>query len=185
MRLILLRHGQTEANERRLYCGSSDPELSPAGREALLRLRAERPIDTTGLVRITSGMRRTDETMRILFDCAPDCTDFSLKEIDFGAFEGMDYERLKSVPEYQRWIADASGDLAPPGGESARAFRARVIAATERLTEDSLIVTHGGVIAALMAHWFPEEARNRWDWQPDFGHGYEVSLGVKRTYREL
>ena len=186
MKLVLLRHGRTEANERRLYCGSSDPSLSDGGRAALSRLRAERPIDTAGLTRISSGMRRTDETLRLLFDAEPDRIERGLSEIDFGAFEMLDYEQLKAVEAYQSWIGDDTGELAPPGGEAANAFRARVIAAAERLTGDSLIVTHGGVIAALLEHWFPKEGKNRWDWQPDFGCGYEVILEEsRRTYRPI
>ena len=185
MRLILLRHGRTEANERHLYCGSSDPSLSDAGRAELKKLRTERELDISGLMRITSGMRRTDETLQILFNCAQDRADFGLREIDFGEFELLDYERLRSVSDYRAWIADETGDLAPPGGESANAFRERVIAAVSRLTKDALIVTHGGVIAALMAYWFPNEEKNRWDWQPDFGHGYEVFLGSERKYRRI
>lgn len=186
MRLLLLRHGRTEANERRLYCGSSDPRLSDAGRAELLALRAERTIHADGLVRITSGMRRTAETLRLLFDGEPDRIEPDLREIDFGAFEMLSYEQLKSNQAYQSWITDETGELAPPGGESANAFRGRVIAAANRLTEDALIVTHGGVIAALMEYWFPEEEKNRWDWQPGFGRGYEVLLGESdRSYRPI
>ena len=186
MRLILLRHGKTEANERRLYCGSSDLPLCDAGRAELRGFCAERRIDAAGLVRITSGMRRTDETLRLLFDAAPDRIETGFREIDFGAFEMLDYNQLKSDAVYQNWIADETGEIAPPGGESANAFRARVIAAAERLTEDSLIVTHGGVIAALMEYWFPEEGKNRWDWQPDCGCGYEVRLsGADRSYKPI
>ena len=186
MRLVLLRHGRTEANERHLYCGRSDPSLSAMGRVALMALRMKRSIDVAGLVRITSGMRRTDETLKILFDCAPDRVEPGLREIDFGEFEMLDYERLKDVQAYREVINDKTGELSAPGGESANAFQARVIAAAERLTEDSLIVTHGGVIAALMEHWFPEEGKNRWDWQPDFGRGYEVRLqGSDRQYRPI
>ena len=186
MRLILLRHGRTEANERRLYCGRSDPPLSAMGRVALMALRLERKIDAEGLARITSGMRRTDETLQILFACAPDRVETDLREIDFGEFEMLDYERLKDIQAYRDWISDETGEISVPGGESANAFRARVIAAAERLTEDSLIVTHGGVIAALMGHWFPEEGKNRWDWQPDFGRGYEVHIqGSDRKYRSI
>ena len=185
MKLVLLRHGLTEANEKRLYCGSSDLPLSASGRTALEELRKARKIDTSGLKMITSGMRRTNETLKVLFDCTADYIDLGLCEIDFGEFECLDYERLKSVQAYREWIADESGDLAPPGGESANAFRDRVLDAASRLDADSLIVTHGGVIAALMANWFPEEGKNRWDWQPDFGRGYVVFLEEQRSYRGI
>ena len=186
MRIILLRHGRTEANELRLYCGSSDPPLSAGGREALMRIRARRGMDAAGLMRITSGMRRTDETMRLLFDAAPDRIEPDLREIDFGEFEMLDYDRLKTAAAYREWIADDTGELSPPGGESANAFRHRVVAAADRLAEDALIVTHGGVIAALMEYWFPGEGKNRWDWQPDFGCGYAVCLdGSNRSYEAI
>ena len=34
MRILLLRHGITEANEKHLYCGSTDLPLSPAAGNA-------------------------------------------------------------------------------------------------------------------------------------------------------
>ena len=44
MRLLLIRHGRTEANEKHLYCGSTDLELSDAGRDELESLGAARHI---------------------------------------------------------------------------------------------------------------------------------------------
>ena len=41
MKILLLRHGITEANEKHLYCGSTDLPLSPAGRAALRRREME------------------------------------------------------------------------------------------------------------------------------------------------
>ena len=41
----------------------------------------------------------------------------SLAELDFGSFEGKNYEQLKEDPAYRRWI-DSAGMTAPPGGES-------------------------------------------------------------------
>ena len=39
MRLVLLRHGRTAANDARLYCGATDVALSEAGRSQLLQRR--------------------------------------------------------------------------------------------------------------------------------------------------
>ena len=56
MRLLLIRHGMTEANERRLYCGATDLPLTAAGREALLRQKARGVYpDISGMRRISSG----------------------------------------------------------------------------------------------------------------------------------
>ena len=65
----------------------------------------------------------------------------------------------------------------PPGGESAAEFRARVLSAFRSLVEDerdSLVVCHGGVIAAIMDACFPDAGKNRYDWQPAGGEGYEI-----------
>lgn len=177
MKLVLLRHGMTPANEARLYCGSTDVALSDKGR-AQLRARRTRvrypAID--GLERITSGMRRTDETLQILFGVEPDRREPALREMDFGRFEMHSYAQLKEDADYQRWIADETGAVPTPGGESTAAFRRRVAAAFDALHRDALVVCHGGVIAARMGQLFPEEGRNLYQWQPDFGLGYALVL---------
>ena len=182
MIIYLIRHGRTEANERRLYCGRTDLPLSAGGRDALRALRARIAYpNIENIDAMVSGMRRTLETFQILYGNAPVriCAEF--REIDFGAFEMHSYDQLKAKSEYQAWIGDSTGNAAPPGGESAAHFQSRVIAAADALRRDSLIVCHGGVIAALMAHWFPAENRHMYAWQPDFGCGYRVEIldGVK------
>ena len=172
-----MRHGMTMANERRLYCGSSDLPLSEVGRAELVRLRkmVNYP-NLQGLERLTSGMLRSDETLQLLFDARPDRRIPGFREIDFGLFELKSYEELKNDARYQAWICDTEGTTAPPGGESAQNFRRRVYDAVDAQTKDALIVCHGGVIAALMARWFPREERHLFQWQPEFGLGYEVEL---------
>ena len=63
MRIYLIRHGKTEANERRLYCGSTDLPLSRQGAAELAQLH----YDIQNVRFLTSGMKRTNETLRILF----------------------------------------------------------------------------------------------------------------------
>ena len=67
-RVLLLRHGRTRANEEWLYCGSTDLPLSEKGREELAAAAREgRWPELTGFRVYTSGMRRTEETLEILF----------------------------------------------------------------------------------------------------------------------
>ena len=173
MRLVLLRHGRTAANEARLYCGATDVALSEAGRaQLLLRRERVRYPEIDGLLRVTSGMLRADETLRILFDAEPELRLPGLREMNFGRFEMHSYEQLKDDDDYQRWIMDTTGELSTPGGESASAFHRRVNAAFDELHRDALVVCHGGVIAARMEKLFPQENRNLYQWQPDSGLGY-------------
>ena len=100
MTVFLIRHGRTLANEQHLYCGSTDLPLSRAGREALAN---RPPIDVGTAHFITSGMRRCNETLAILFGDVPYEVVRDFREIDFGAFEMKSYEMLKDEPAYQAW----------------------------------------------------------------------------------
>lgn len=170
MTIYLIRHGKTEANEKHLYCGSTDLPLSCAGRSELRDLR----YDVKNVRFITSGMKRTDETLRMLFGDVPYESDPRFRESDFGVFEMHSYGELKETPEYQAWITGDNEANVPPEGESGRQMRQRVLAAFSEIKEDTCIITHGGVIAAIMEHLFPGEHKNRYQWQPKNGCGYRV-----------
>lgn len=175
MELCLLRHGRTEPNEKRLYCGAIDPHLSESGRADLLALAEARPLPLFDLV-VDTGMHRTIETADILCRGKKRVTWPSLREMDFGSFEAKDYETLRHDPAYIEWITDKTGDRLCPGGESRNGFYTRVqegfrelLAATD--AEHVCIVCHGGTINALMSG-FSREVRKFYEWQPDNGHGW-------------
>ena len=171
MTIYLIRHGKTEANERRLYCGSTDLPLSQAGRAELQKLH----YDIKNVRLLTSGMKRTNETMELLFPELPYEADPRFREMDFGAFEMHSYEELKDDPAYQVWITGDNESNVPPQGESGVQMKARVLSAFSEICEDTCLVTHGGVIAAIMAYLVPEEGKHRYQWQPPNGHGYCIT----------
>ena len=176
--LCLLRHSLTEANEKRLYSGATDLPLSERGRE-IARNAALGLNLPAGAVTLSSGMRRADETLALITGRAADKTLPDLREMDFGAFELKGYETLKHDPAYSRWIEDATETVRCPGGESTSEFRARAIRGGEallKLDQDAIVVCHGGVIVALMQHWFPEAGRAYYDWQPGPCGGWRVTL---------
>ena len=178
MKIYLIRHGKTEANEKHLYCGSTDLPLSEIGREALSGLHYE-----VGDVRfLTSGMKRADETLALLFGEVPFERDPRFREVDFGIFEMGSYEQLKDTPEYWLWLTGDNEANVPPGGESGLQMKERVVRAFRELREDTVLVSHGGVIAAIMAELFPEENKNRYEWQPQNGRGYLIT---GKTYQKI
>ncbi len=178
-KILLLRHSLTEANEKRLYCGSTDLSLSPAGviraREAA-KAQDYRAEDFTAY--FTSGMRRTDETLRLLFGTVSFTPLPALRELDFGDFEMLSYEALRDRPDYQAWIKGDNDKNRCPHGESAEDMEARCLPAFAALLEmeSAAVVTHGGVIAAIMAHYFPQEGKNRYAWQPEPAGGYLLTI---------
>ena len=175
MKLILIRHGLTEGNLKKLYYGSTDLPLSPAGRAALRRQEMPAP----GTRFITSGMRRCNETLEALFGTVPYEIEPDFREIDFGDFEMKSYEMLKDDPAYQAWLTGDNEKNVPPNGESGEHMTRRALAAFARVQKAgraAVIVTHGGVIAAIMAYLFPE-GKNRYEWQSPNGGGYVIEDG--------
>ena len=168
MTIYLIRHGRTEANEKHLYCGSTDLPLSNAGRTELQTLR----YDIKNVRFLTSGMKRTNETLQVLFGDVPFEMEPRFREVDFGIFEMRSYEELKDTPEYQTWLTGDNEANITPDGESGIQMKKRVLEAFSEILEDSCIIAHGGVIAAIMEHLFPEEGKNRYQWQPKPGRGW-------------
>lgn len=177
MTIYLIRHGMTDANERHLYCGSTDLGLSSAGIKALRQLH----YDIKNANYITSGMKRTEQTLEVLFGAVPHIRDPRFREVDFGIFEMRSYEELKDTDAYQAWIQGDNEANTPPKGESGQQMRQRALEAFRGIETDTVVITHGGVIAAIMAERFPEANKNRYAWQPRPGHGYAITGNVYRS----
>ena len=180
MTIYLIRHGKTAANEKHLYCGSTDLPLSDAGRRELQNTH----YDIKNVRFLTSGMKRTDETLQILFGNVPYEIDPRFREVDFGIFEMHSYDELKEIPEYRTWLTGDNEANVPPQGESGAQMKARVLEAFSEIKEDTCVITHGGVIAAIMAHLFPNEGKNRYQWQPNNGCGYLVHGNGYTVFRQ-
>ena len=178
MTIYLIRHGRTEANEQWLYCGSTDLPLCEAGREELRGIHYDIP----GSRFLTSGMKRANESLRILFGDVPYEVDSRFREVDFGIFEMQSYHAIKDTPEFQTWVTGDNEANVPPKGESGLQMKQRVLAAFSEIKEDTVLVCHGGVIAAIMEHLYPDEGKSRYDWQPKNGRGYCLKNG---TYSAL
>lgn len=177
--LYLIRHGKTQANLEHRYCGSTDLPLSDFGIEELRKLHYAVPAARF----LTSGMRRTEQTLSILFGPVPHTQASAFREVNFGVFEMHTYEELKDRPDYQAWVTGDNMANIPPEGESGNQMTRRVLdALPELLTEDTVLIAHGGVIAAIMEHLFPEEHKNRYQWQPAPGRGYAVT---GKNYRSI
>lgn len=153
--LFLIRHGATEGNAGRRYIGRTDEPLSEAGRDDLREKKRAGwypPAD----VAAASPMLRCRETAELLYGRAPSVLVEEWKEIDFGRFEGKNYEDLKGDADYQAWI-DSNGTLPFPEGEGREAFQNRCVSGFQRFcgtlpggTSAALIV-HGGMIMAVLA----------------------------------
>ena len=188
MNLYLIRHGKTRGTELHLYCGSTDLPLSENGVEELHKKRAKlkesiQSIDQNkGMRYISSGMRRCNETLQLLFGKREFEVILGFREIDFGIFEMHSYEELKERKDYQQWLDEDPEKTAPPQGESGEEMRSRVMRTFLEIVnqgKDAVIVSHGGVIATIMADLFASEQKDRYQWQPSPGGGYLLEIQEK------
>ena len=174
MTIYLIRHGRTEANEKWLYCGSTDLPLCEAGREELREIHYDIPKTRF----LTSGMKRANESLQLLFGDVPYEIDSRFREVDFGIFEMRSYYDIQDTPEFKIWVTGDNEANIPPEGESGLQMKQRVLEAFLEIQEDTVLICHGGVIAAIMEHLFPDEGKSRYEWQPKNGRGYCLKDGA-------
>jgi alpha-ribazole phosphatase len=129
-------------------------------------------------------MKRTNETLRILFGNVPYEEDSRFREVDFGIFEMHSYTELKDSPDFCAWCSGNNESNIPPDGESGMQMKQRVLTAFSEICEDTVLICHGGVIAAIMEHLFPEENKSRYAWQPRNGCGYRITGNQYRSIPE-
>jgi alpha-ribazole phosphatase len=150
-RLLLIRHAQPEEDVRGRCYGTLDVGLSPAGEEAAERLARDLP---SALDAVYSSPRR--RALQTATRMGEPRVDGRLSEIDFGELEGRTYEEIeREQPElFHRWM-ESPTQMRFPGGESWADLRARSRAAVADILEaggDAVaIVTHGGVVRAILA----------------------------------
>lgn len=184
MKLVLIRHGKTEANEKHAYLGSTDQPVTAASFEEISEKRKQGIYpDPEGYHVYTSGMRRTEDTLTAVYGNLAHDVLTEFREIDFGEFECRTYEELKDLPSYQAWLSDFE-NMPCTGGESYAAMKERVFAGLKKLlsrNEDAILFTHGGPCAAIMAELFPEEGKNFYEWNPRHGEGYFITFSEGKS----
>lgn len=149
--ILLLRHGRTEANARRLLVGRADPPLDPEGRRQA-ELAAKEIVATSPDVTqvVCSPLRRCRETAEVVGSASgvDVVVDERWIELDYGELDGTP---MTSVPQetWTRWQADIT--WAPPGGESLAELGERVRAACGDLHPSAVVVSHVSPIKAAVA----------------------------------
>ena len=121
---LFIRHGETASNKEHRYLGRTDEPLSMEGREKLSGQKEHFPQRMDYL--FISPMMRCRESAEILYPDKSYVVVPEWIEMDFGEFEGKNYEELSGDFWYQQWI-DSSGTLPFPKGESRETFIKRVM----------------------------------------------------------
>lgn len=124
--VYLIRHGATNANREHRYLGRTEEPLSEEGREELKAFQRQGiyPDPASLQALFVSPMERCRETAELLFGDYEQHIIPDFREMDFGLFEGKNYQDLQGDTRYQAWI-DSNGTLPFPEGESREGFIAR------------------------------------------------------------
>ncbi|MEX2209032.1 MAG: histidine phosphatase family protein [Myxococcota bacterium] len=155
--LLLVRHGQIEANTARVWHGSTDSPLTDHGHhearrtaEFLSRTRPRaRALYTSPLLRTRQTAAEIAESLGL-----EPIVEASLAEYGIGELEGVSYQALLEEHRFFTRIAE-NRDYAPPGGESPNAVMARVTAALGRIArahrgDEVVVVSHGAALGLAL-----------------------------------
>lgn len=166
--LLLIRHAQSTWNATGRWQGQADPPLSGAGEELAARAAARLGRDTRFELVVTSDLERARRTGEILATgngSGPSdgqqptvVVEPGLREFDVGQWSGLTRSEIEKRWPSQLALFDAGRLPGAPGGETRSDFDARVRRAAERVARlidrhrstCTLVVTHGGVIRALL-----------------------------------
>ena len=148
MRIVLIRHGETEWSASGKHTSVTDIPLTQRGREKAVTLKNRLAGHQFALV-LSSPRQRALETAQ-LAGFEPEVDD-DLVEVDYGDYEGLTTPEIRETrPGWTLW-ADGS-----PGGESlehAGERVDRVIARAVAADGDVAVFAHGHFLRTLGARW--------------------------------
>jgi 2,3-bisphosphoglycerate-dependent phosphoglycerate mutase len=187
--LVLVRHGQSEWNEKNLFTGWRDVGLTDLGVEEAKA--AGRRLKARGLtfdLAYTSALKRAQDTLTIMLEELGQAGletrfDQALNERDYGDLVGLNKDDAR-----KRWGEDQvhqwrrSYDTAPPGGESLKDTLARALPYyVHHILPDVLagkrvlVSAHGNSLRALIMAIEGQK--------PDEIVRLEIATGVPMVYR--
>jgi phosphoserine phosphatase len=161
IRILLIRHGETEFNKIHRFQGRVNVPLNQEGIDQARALG--RALKNERLAAIySSPLTRAVETARLV-KCFHPSTPFfeepGLIEMDLGEFDGMEGQRwAECYPDFRsRWL-EAPATLRMPGGESLQDVLNRVVETLDRITlnyspkSTLLISSHNFVNRVILCH---------------------------------
>ena len=161
--LVLIRHGQSEWNEKNLFTGWKDPDLTDKGeKEALIAGRALKAAGYKFDIMFTSVLLRAKRTGSIILKQMAQedikiVENEALNERNYGDLTGLNkQETAEKFGKEQVHIWRRSYDVNPPGGESLKNVVERVkpyFESTMKMDlkdeKNVLLSAHGNSLRAL------------------------------------
>jgi broad specificity phosphatase PhoE len=186
IRLVLIRHGETDRDRQVRWQGQSDVPLNPTGRaqaRALARSMSGQDLDAV----YSSDLLRAAQTAEAVAEAtgARLILDLRLREIDLGEWQGMlsDEIRSRDGAQVDLFFRDPQ---APAGlsGESVAEVLQRVSSAVDEIlsrhrTGRVAIASHGLALAALKTRFLGLPLEAAWQQEPANSAAEEYELEAK------
>jgi probable phosphoglycerate mutase len=167
LRVLLIRHGQSEWNAVGRWQGQADPPLTDLGRHQAAH--AAQHVGAVDAV-VASDLERSRLTAEIIAELVgvgPVLVDAGLRERDAGEWQGLTKAEIA-----EQWPGYLDDHRRPPAFEPDDAFQDRIFGALDRIRADVpdgdvLAVAHAGVVyqveAVLGADFVPlPNVAGRW-----------------------
>ena len=159
-KFIIVRHGQSKAQECGYLVGKMEAPLSELGErqakavsEYILKTYKIDAVYSSPLERACNTVRGVAEELNL-----PIIKETELREFDFGEWEGLTHEEIKNNFDdgYSKWASDP-GVYTPHGGETMAHMQTRVVEKLKEIgkREDGktvLIGAHSSVIRTLQCY---------------------------------
>ena len=177
MKIVLVRHGQTDWNKKELFRGRADIPLNQVGIQQATKTAHHLKILDFSINKVySSPLQRALQTAQAIanqLDIPPveEVEDFI--EFDYGQWEGQPYDTIKkkSPQMYKQWLNDPI-QLKIPGGETLEQVKDRVKRALDLIMRQSkdqniVIVSHKAITKIIIGILLGWEEDNYWKIEKD------------------
>ena len=149
----LIRHGETDFNKKRFFYGKADVSINETGKEQAALLHQLMKGKSISRV-YTSQLKRTQETVAIIFPDQTPTAYKALNERDFGLWEGRTANEIQAAFPlvWEEWL-ESPFEVTPSKAEPFEKFKERVWSIVKEIRETAdpeiVIVGHLGVLRLI------------------------------------
>lgn len=152
-KILLIRHGESEANRKNIFAGHIDPDLQDTG-VLQAKLTAQYIKENYRVDKIySSDLKRAYNTAKQLAELIDleIITDKGLREIAAGEWEGVVFDDLIKIypDDFKKWMDDI-GNAGCTGGETVKELTERVFSTVEKIAREN-----DGHTVAIASHATP------------------------------
>lgn len=172
--IYFVRHGQTDSNIERRYCGQTNVNLNDVGKKQakkIAEILKDYKIDkifSSDLLRVKMTAQEINKNHNLDIKYVKD-----LREINFGDFENLTFDEISmKYPEEKEKLISQKYLYTFPNGESIKTLYKRTNEAFSEIVnnnkeENILIVSHGGVISSIITDILSGDIEKYWNIEID------------------